>query len=103
MYFFVRADNPRPTFHLDMTPQEREIMAKHVDYWTERAKDGISVVFGPVAAPEGFFGVGVYKVDDEAHMRQLLAQDPANGLLTFEILPMANAVVGHEVRYPDLP
>ncbi len=103
MYYFARANNPRRTFHLDMTPQERETMTKHVAYWTERAKEGISVVFGPVADPEGFFGVGIYKVDDEDHMHRLLEQDPANGLLTFEVLPMADLVVGHEIRCPDLP
>lgn len=101
MYYFVRAGNPRPTFHLDMTESEREIMTKHVAYWTEQAKEGVSVVFGPVADPAGFFGIGVYKVDDEDHMRRLLARDPAKDLLTFEVLPMAGAVVGHEVRNQD--
>jgi hypothetical protein len=37
VYFFVKTDNPRPTFHLDMTPAETETMKNHVAYWTERA------------------------------------------------------------------
>jgi hypothetical protein len=45
----------------------------------------------------------VYKVKDEAQMQRLLDQDPAKGLLVYEATPMANAVVGHSVRYPDLP
>jgi len=102
VYFFLRTNNPRPTFHLDMTDQERDTMTRHVAYWTEKAKEGISVVFGPVAHPDGFFGIGVYKVNDEAEMRRLVEADPANGLLRCEILPMANAVVGYQVRYPDL-
>lgn len=102
MYVFVRTDNPRPTFHLDMSPAERETMMAHVAYWTERAHEGISIVFGPVADPAGVYGIGVYRVDDEAHMRRLLDGDPANGLLNYEVTPMPNAVVGPEVRYPDL-
>ena len=77
-------------------------MANHVAYWTERAKEGISIVFGPVADPQGFYGIGVYRVQDEQEMRRLLDHDPANGLLKYEITPMADAVVGLEVRYPDL-
>ncbi len=103
MYFFVKTNNPRPTFHLDMTANERGIMIRHVEYWTELGRQGISVVFGPVADPHGVYGVGVYKVKDEAQMQRLLDQDPAKGLLVYEATPMANAVVGHSVRYPDLP
>jgi hypothetical protein len=103
VYFFVKTNNPRPTFHLDINADERGIMNRHVEYWTELARQGISVVFGPVADPHGFYGIGVYKVEDEAQMQGLLDEDPAKGLLVYEATPMANAVVGHSVRYPDLP
>ena len=102
MYFFVKTNNPRPTFHLDMTAAEREVMSGHVAYWTERAREGISIVFGPVADPSGVYGIGVHQVEDEAQMRQLLLDDPASGLLTFELAPMANPVVGFSVGHPDL-
>ncbi len=95
MFFFVTTENPRPTFHLDMTPAERETMNHHVAYWSEKADGGIAVVFWPVLDPQGVFGMGVYKVSDEAEMRELIDHDPANGLLKYKILPMANAVVGH--------
>jgi hypothetical protein len=85
-----------------MTAEEREVMSRHVAYWTERAREGISIVFGPVADPGGFYGIGVHQVDDEAQMRQLLGDDPADGLLAFELRPMANAVVGFSVRRRDL-
>jgi len=101
VYFFVRTDNPRPTFHLDMTVAEREVMSRHVAYWTERGREGISIVFGPVADPNGFFGIGVYEVDDETQMRRLLAEDPASGLLAYDVTPMAGAVVGASLRDPD--
>jgi uncharacterized protein len=94
MYFFIRTQNPRPTFHLDMTAEERSIMGKHVAYWSEKATQGIAIVFGPVMDPKGVYGIGVYQVQDEPEMRQLLEHDPANGLLQYEVLPMARAVVG---------
>ncbi len=94
MYFFVRTNNPRPTFHLDMTPEERDTMNRHVAYWSEKAQRGIALVFGPVMDPKGVYGIGVYRVQDEAEMSALIAADPANGLLKYEVLPMPRAVVG---------
>jgi uncharacterized protein len=94
MYFFVRTQNPRPTFHLDMTAEERAVMERHVAYWSEKAADGIALVFGPVMDPKGVYGIGVYQVQDGAQMHDLLENDPANGLLEYETLPMARAVVG---------
>jgi uncharacterized protein len=94
MYFFIKTQNPRPTFHLDMTPEERSIMERHVAYWSEKAAQGIAIAFGPVMDPKGVYGIGVYQVRDESEMRALLDQDPANGLLHYEVLPMARAVVG---------
>jgi hypothetical protein len=95
MYLFVTTENPRPTFHLDMTPAERDTMNRHVAYWSEKAARGISIVFGPVMDPDGVYGMGVHKVQDEAEMRELIEHDPANGLLKYKIFPMANAVVGN--------
>lgn len=94
MYFFVRTNNPRPTFHLDMTPEERDTMNKHVAYWSEKAAQGIAIIFGPVMDPSGVYGIGVYKVDDETELEKLIHQDPANGLLIYEIFPMPRVVVG---------
>ncbi len=100
MYFFVRTNNPRPTFHLDMTPEERAVMQDHVAYWTDKARRGIAIVFGPVMDRAGVYGMGVYKVEDEDEMRRLLDGDPANGLLQYEVTPMTRAVVG--VVTPEL-
>ena len=94
MYFFVRTQNPRPTFHLDMSADERSTMTEHVAYWTEKADEGKAIVFGPVLDPAGAFGMGVYEVADEFEMRHLLDDDPAKGLLKYELFPMPRAVVG---------
>ena len=94
MYFFVKTRNPRPTFHIDMTPEERAVMQKHVAYWSEKAAQGIAIVFGPVMDPQGVYGVGVYQARSEAEMNELLDKDPAKGLLEYQVLPMPRAVVG---------
>src|SRR5579883_1347246 len=94
MYFFVRTQNPRPTFHLDMTPEERDTMNRHVAYWTEKANAGIAIVFGPVMDPKGVYGMGVYRVQDEQEMEGMLANDPAKGLLQYDFFPMPRAIVG---------
>jgi uncharacterized protein len=75
MYFFVRTQNSRPTFHLDMTIEERSIMERHVAYWSEKATQGIAIVFGPVMDPKGVYGIGVYQVRDENEMHELLKHD----------------------------
>jgi uncharacterized protein len=94
MYFFIKTDNPRPQFHLDMTPDERATMQRHVAYWSKEAERGVAIVFGPVMDPGGVYGIGVYQVQDEAEMRRLIDEDPANGLLKYQVLPMPQAVVG---------
>jgi hypothetical protein len=81
MYFFVKTQNPRPTFHIDMTTGERAIMERHVAYWSEKAERGISMVFGSVMDPQGVYGIGIHQVADEGKMRDLIDHDPANGLM----------------------
>ncbi len=70
-------------------------MERHVAYWSEKAASGIAIVFGPVMDPEGVYGIGVYQVQDETEMQQLVAYDPANGLLQYQVLPMPRAVIGN--------
>lgn len=69
-------------------------MEKHVAYRSDKAAHGIAIVFGPVMDPQGVYGIGVYQVQNEAEMRDLLQHDPANGLLQYEVFPMPRAVVG---------
>jgi uncharacterized protein len=94
MFYFVRTQNPRPTFHLDMTPDERAVMEKHIAYCSEKAVHGSAIVFGPVMDPKGVYGIGVYNVNDEAEIREILKHDLANGLLQLEFFPMPRAIVG---------
>jgi hypothetical protein len=51
--FVFRLEAPRPTFALDMTDEEREIMARHAAYWQPLIDSGQMVVFGPVLDGSG--------------------------------------------------
>jgi uncharacterized protein YciI len=87
-HFFLKLNPPRQTFVMDMSEEERNTMQKHVAYWNGLLNDRIAIVFGPVFDPKGGYGAGVVAVDDEAHLQQLIANDPANGLNKYEFWPM---------------
>ena len=94
MYFFVRTQYPRPTFHLDMTEAERALMQRHVAKRTQKAEAGIAIAFGPVMDPRGVYGIGIYDARDAADMQGMLDADPAKDLLGYETYPMPRVVVG---------
>ena len=68
---------PRPTFALDMSNEEREIMGQHAAYWQPYIESGQMVLFGPVLDDTGSWGLGVLEAEDEHEMRAFAAQDPA--------------------------
>jgi uncharacterized protein YndB with AHSA1/START domain len=93
--YLCRLIPPRPSFPKDMTAGEREVMQKHVAYWTQHLNAGTAVVFGPVIDPKGPWGLGVVRVADEGALRKLQNDDPAvQGIAGFryEEIPMAQAV-----------
>jgi len=51
---------------------------------------GKVLLYGPVMAPAGAFGMAVFAVADEAEVREVLENDPTvrAGLNTFEVYPM---------------
>ena len=87
-HFFLKLNPPRSSFMMDMTDDERNIMQNHVAYWAPFVDDGTVIVLGPVMDPKGGYGVAVLAVDSEDQVRQLVANDPANGLNSYEIHPM---------------
>lgn len=94
-HFFVRLLAPRPTFLQDMTPEERDVMIAHADYWQRQLATGNAIVFGPVADPAGAWGLGVIAARDEAALRAFEAGDPAiiaNRGFRYDVLPMVRAV-----------
>jgi uncharacterized protein YciI len=96
-YYFVKLIGPRPTFPQDITEPERRIMKEHLDYWMDFMNKGVVMVFGPVFDPKGVFGAGVIGVDSEEEVKVFIANDPANGLNSFEYHPM-RAVVAQNKR-----
>jgi hypothetical protein len=95
-YFVSRLIGPRPTFPLDITEEERELMGVHGQYWRQKMAEGKVVVFGPVLDPKGVWGMGVMRARDEAEVHAMQSEDPvivANRGFSYETLPMMTAVV----------
>jgi len=74
--FVFRLKAPRPTFALDMTDEERDIMGRHAAYWQPALDAGDMVVFGPVLDSTGSWGLAVIEADDEDELRAFAAGDP---------------------------
>ena len=85
--FVFRLNAPRPNFALDMTDEEREIMARHAAHWQPLVESGRMVVFGPVLDGTGSWGLGVVEADDEDELREFAAGDPVvtTGTATIEV------------------
>jgi uncharacterized protein len=86
----VKLIPPRPTFPMDITPEEKLLMREHARYTRESFDAGKILIYGPVMAPGGAFGMAVFEVADEAEVRQVLENDPTvlAGLNSFEIYHM---------------
>jgi uncharacterized protein YciI len=74
--FVFRLKAPRPTFALDMSDEEREIMGRHAEHWQPFIDAGQMVVFGPVLDASGSWGLGVVEAEDEDELRAAAAADP---------------------------
>jgi len=74
----------------DMTGEERRLMDEHGHYFQEHFDAGRLLLFGPVMAPSGAFGLAILEVDNEAEAQQFGDGDPSvrGGLNRFEISPM---------------
>jgi hypothetical protein len=76
-HFLCRLQPPRKTFGLDMTPDERDVMRAHVDYWLPHVAAGTVVAMGPVADPAGIWGVAIVNAPSLAWLEDAQAKDPA--------------------------
>ena len=95
--FVFRLNAPRPTFALDMSDEERQIMARHAAHWRPRIESGQMVIFGPVLDSAGSWGLGVVEADDEQEQRAFAADDPVvtTGTGTIEAGKMPAVSCGH--------
>ena len=89
-HYFFKLIPPRPTFPHDMNDNERRLMDEHGRYFQEHFAAGKVLLFGPVMASSGAFGLGILEVDSEQEARQFGEGDPSvkAGLNKFEIYPM---------------
>jgi len=95
-YYLCKLIPPRPAFAQDMTEAEAKLMQKHVTYWKGLMDKGLVIVFGPVADPNGTYGVAIIELDDEADAISLGTNDPtikANVGFKFEVYPMPQAML----------
>jgi hypothetical protein len=94
-FYFCRLIPPRPSFVADMSENERTLMMAHQAYWRQKMAEGKVIVFGPVADPQGPWGLGVLKLAGEDELKMFCDGDPAiqAGIGSrLESLPMLRAV-----------
>jgi uncharacterized protein len=102
--FIFRLIAPRPSFALDMTDEERDIMERHAAHWQPWIESGRMVVFGPVLDSTGSWGLGVVEAEDEDELRTFAAGDPVvtSGTAQLEIGKMLGGFVRPSAdRGPD--
>ena len=68
-------------------------MDEHSHYFQLQFEAGRVLLYGPVLAPSGAFGMGILEVADESEARQIGENDPSvlGGLNRWEIYPMVVA------------
>lgn len=90
MHYFFKLIPPRPTFAQDLDEHERALMTAHGRYFREHFAAGRVLLFGPVMATEGAFGLAVLEVHEEAEAQRFGENDPSvrAGLNRFEVYPM---------------
>ncbi|HZZ40342.1 MAG TPA: YciI family protein [Acidobacteriaceae bacterium] len=88
--FFVKLIPPRASFPGDITPEEMATMKRHADYYAAHFQAGRVLIYGPVMAAGGAYGMGVVDVESEAEARTLVEADPSitEGLNRYELWPM---------------
>lgn len=95
-YFFCKLHPPRKNFPQEMTPEEGQVMRQHVAYLQEFSARGWALAYGPVADPDGSFGVVIWELPDGVDIDALCAGDPTikSGLgFRYERHPMPRAIV----------
>ena len=94
--FLFRLLPPRADFAQTLTPEEQDVMARHATYWRSLLAEGRVVVFGPVADPEGVWGLGVVRAGSRAEALEIGEKDPAitSGVATFDVAEIMGGLTG---------
>jgi uncharacterized protein YciI len=94
-HYFLKLNPPRPSFQSDMTDSERELMGRHVAYWSGNLESGRIVTFGPVVDPAGGYGIAIARVGSEPEVREMIAADPvieSDAGFSYDVYPMPGAI-----------
>ena len=94
--FLFRLLPPRADFAQTLTPGEQEVMRRHAAYWDQLLADDRVVVFGPVADPEGMWGLGVVRAEKQEDVILLGQNDPAiaSGVAEFDVMEIIGGRTG---------
>jgi uncharacterized protein YciI len=94
--FLLRLIPPRADFAQTMTADEQSAMAAHTEYWQGLLRDGKVVVYGPVADPEGVWGMGVLRAESQQESLLVGENDPAvaRGVCTFDVMEIMGGRTG---------
>jgi len=94
--FLYRLLPPRADFAQTMTPHEQEAMGRHQEYWRALLEAGRVVVYGPVADPEGVWGLGIVRASSQAEVVEIGDGDPAVavGVCTFDVAEIMGGITG---------
>jgi uncharacterized protein YciI len=89
-YYFFKLIPPRPTFPHDITDEERRLMDEHSRYFQAQFVAGTLLLYGPVMATSGAFGLAILEVETEEEALRFGKDDPSvkAGLNRFEFYPM---------------
>jgi uncharacterized protein YciI len=93
--YVLRLIAPRPDFAQTLSDEEMQIMGQHAAHWGPYLEKGQMVVFGPIVADTGSYGLAVIESDDENEIREHAAGDPVvtTGTAKFEIGSMLQGFV----------
>jgi uncharacterized protein YciI len=94
--FLFRLIPPRADFAQTLTAEEQQAMAEHMEYWEQLLAAGQVLVYGPVADPEGVWGMGVLRAADRAEVLAIGERDPSvlAGVNTFEVFEIMGGRTG---------
>ena len=94
--FLFRLLPPRADFAQTLTPDEQDAMTRHAAYWRQLLDAGRVVVYGPVADPEGVWGLGVVRAGSQAEVVELGERDPVivAGVAAFDVAEIMGAITG---------
>jgi uncharacterized protein len=94
--FLFRLIPPRADFAQTLTPGEQDAMSRHAVYWRELLAAGRVVVYGPVADPEGVWGLGVVRASSQAEVIEIGENDPVivAGIATFDVAEIMGGLTG---------